>query len=601
MKYAKWLPEESRRESWQELVTRNKAMHLKKYPQMAEKIEEAYKYVYDKSVLPSMRSLQFGGKPIELSPARGYNCSYLPMSHVLAFSELMFLLLSGTGVGYSVQRHHVDSLPEVKLPTRTKRYLIGDSIEGWADAVKALIRSYLDGKAYPQFDFSDIRPKGARLKTSGGIAPGPEPLKECLFQIQKILDRKANGDKLSPLDVHDINCYIAEAVLSGGIRRSAMISLFSVTDDDMLSCKTGSWWEQNPQRAFANNSVVVVRHRITKPAFDHLWKRIRLGNTGEPGIYFTNDKDIGTNPCAEVSLKPYQFCNLTTINLSDVETQDELEDRAAAASFIGTLQAGYTHFHYLRDVWQTTTEEDALIGVSMTGLATHRLKDFDLTKAAAIVKRTNTTTAKAIGIKAAARCTVIKPEGTASLVVGASSGIHAWHSAYYIRRLRVSKNEPVYNYMYANFPDAVEDDYFKPHTQAVISFPIKAPEGAITREEPAIELLDRVAHVYQTWIRPGHRRGSNHNNVSTTVSIKPNEWDDVGKWMWAHRKEFTAIATLPHDVGEYIQAPFEEIDEKTYNNIQHLTKIDLSHIHESEDNTDLKGEAACAGGVCEIR
>ena len=279
MKYAKWLPEESRRESWQELVTRNKAMHLKKYPQMAEKIEEAYKYVYDKSVLPSMRSLQFGGKPIELSPARGYNCSYLPMSHVLAFSELMFLLLSGTGVGYSVQRHHVDSLPEVKLPTRTKRYLIGDSIEGWADAVKALIRSYLDGKAYPQFDFSDIRPKGARLKTSGGIAPGPEPLKECLFQIQKILDRKANGDKLSPLDVHDINCYIAEAVLSGGIRRSAMISLFSVTDDDMLSCKTGSWWEQNPQRAFANNSVVVVRHRITKPAFDHLWKRIRLGNT----------------------------------------------------------------------------------------------------------------------------------------------------------------------------------------------------------------------------------------------------------------------------------------------------------------------------------
>lgn len=601
MKYSKYIPDEHRRETWNELVTRNCTMHTKKFPSLTADIESAYQYVYRREVLPSMRSLQFGGKPIELSPARGYNCSYLPMSHVLAFSEVMFLLLSGTGVGYSVQRHHVEALPEVRKPTRTKRYLIGDSIEGWADAVKALMRSYLDGKHYPNFDFSDIRPKGARLKTSGGIAPGPEPLKDCLHNIQKVLDRHENGSKLSPLDVHDINCFIAEAVLSGGIRRSAMISLFSYTDEDMMACKTNGWWENNPQRAFANNSVVVVRHRIKKPDFDKLWKRIRLGHTGEPGVFFTNDKEIGTNPCAEVSLNAFQFCNLTTINLSDVADQKELEARAKAAAFIGTLQASYTDFHYLREIWRETTEEEALIGVSITGLATDRLKDFDLTKAAATVKRENKRVAKLLGINPAARTTVVKPEGTASLVVGASSGIHAWHSDYYLRRIRVMKNEPIYVYLQAVLPELVEDDFFKPSIQAVISIPVKAPEGAITRGEPAIALLDRVSHVYQTWIRPGHRSGVNHNNVSTTVSIKPDEWESIGKWMWEHRKEFTAISTLPYDGGDYVQAPFEEITEERFNElIQFVHDIDLSEVVELEDNTNLKDQAACAGNACEV-
>lgn len=601
-KYARYLPSEYRRETWTEIVDRNKEMHIRRYPQLADEIEKSYKYVYERKILPSMRSLQFGGKPIEISPARSYNCSYLPMDNVLAFSEMMFLLLSGCGVGYSVQKHHVEKLPEIRKPTRTKRYLIGDSIEGWADSVKALMRSYLDGKFYPIFDFSDIRPKGARLKTSGGIAPGPEPLKDCLHNIQKILDRKETGERLSPVDVHDINCFIAEAVLSGGIRRSAMISLFSFDDEDMMACKTGNWWEQNPQRAFANNSVVVVRHRITKPVFDNLWKRIRLAKTGEPGIFFTNDRDIGTNPCAEVSLKAFQFCNLTTINFTDVESQEDLNARAKAAAFIGTLQAGYTAFHYLREIWRETTQEEALIGVSITGLADSRLQDFDLTKAAAVVKRENGRVAKLIGINKAARTTVIKPEGTASLVVGSASGIHAWHSDYYIRRIRVLKNEPLYIYLNESLPDILEDDVFKPTTQAIISIPVKAPAGAITRKEPALSLLERVGSVYQTWIRPGHRSGSNYNNVSTTVSIQPNEWEDVGRWMWDNRKNFTAISTLPADGGTYVQAPFEDITAEQYEKMEsHLKAIDLEAVIEFEDNTALKDQAACSGGgSCEI-
>ncbi len=370
MKYAKYLPDLQRRETWTELVTRNKEMHLKKYPQLAEEIEEVYKMVYGKKILPSMRSMQFAGKPIEVSPNRIYNCAYMPIDDYRAFGEAMFLLLGGTGVGYSVQKHHVDQLPEIRKPSakRTKRFLIADSIEGWADAVKALIKSYFTGTSRIDFDFSDIRPKGARLVTSGGKAPGAQPLKECLIKVQGILDAKEDGDKLSPIEVHDMVCHIADAVLAGGIRRAALISLFSADDDEMISCKSGAWWENNPQRGRANNSAVLVRHKVTKEFFMDLWKRVELSGAGEPGIYLTNDKDWGTNPCCEIALRPFQFCNLCEVNVSDIESQDDLNARVKAAAFIGTLQAGYTNFHYLRDVWRRTTEKEALIGVSMTGI-----------------------------------------------------------------------------------------------------------------------------------------------------------------------------------------------------------------------------------------
>jgi len=311
MKYGKYLPEKNRRESWEELVTRNKEMHQKKYPHLHDEIEEAYKFVYNKKVLPSMRSLQFGGKPIEISPNRIYNCAYLPIDDWRSFGEVMFLLLGGTGVGYSVQQHHIDELPEIRRPDpkKNRRYLIADSIEGWADAVKMLMKSYFQGGATLNFDFSDIRAKGARLVTSGGKAPGPQPLKECLVKITGILDTKENGEKLSTIEVHDIVCHIADAVLAGGIRRAALIALFSADDDEMISCKSGAWWELNPQRGRANNSAVLLRNRVTKEFFMSLWDKIKNSGSGEPGIYLNNDKDWGTNPCCFIGETTIQTDN----------------------------------------------------------------------------------------------------------------------------------------------------------------------------------------------------------------------------------------------------------------------------------------------------
>ena len=604
MKYARYLPDKKRRETWEELVTRNKKMHLKKYPSLKEEIEEAYTYVYDKKVLPSMRSMQFGGKPIEVAPNRIYNCAYLPIDHVLAFSECMFLLLGGTGVGFSVQKHHVEKLPEIQRPSvkRTRRYLIADSIEGWADAVKVLLNSYFKGGSKIRFDFSDIRPKGARLLTSGGKAPGPQPLKECLLKISGVLDEKEPGDQLEPIEVHDIVCHIADAVLAGGIRRAALISLFSADDEEMLAAKTGNWWEANPQRGRANNSVVLMRHRITKEYFMNIWERVRASGSGEPGFYFSNDKDWGTNPCCEIGLRPYQFCNLVEINASDLSSQEEYESRAKAAAFIATLQAGYTDFHYLRDVWRRTTEKDALIGVSMTGIASGRVLNLDMNSAALAVKKENRRIASEIGIKPSARSTCVKPAGTTSLTLCTSSGIHAWHNKHYIRRIRVGKSEAVYIHLLIHHPELIEDEFFRPHDTAVISVPQKAPWGAITRNESALDLLERIHNVYKEWVKGGHQRGQNTHNVSATVSIKEKEWRDVAEWMWEHRDVYNGLSVLPHAEHTYKQAPFEDCNKEEYERLHKaLTQVDVTKIIEYEDETNLTGELACAGGACEIK
>ena len=604
MKYAKYLPEVQRRETWTELVDRNKAMHIKKYPSIVDEITKAYKFVYDKKVLPSMRSMQFGGKPIEISPNRVYNCAYLPIDNIHSFSETMFLLLGGTGVGYSVQQHHVNQLPPINKPydKRFKRYLIGDSIEGWADAIKVLIKSYLNGRSSKIiFDYSDIRAKGARLVTSGGKAPGPQPLKECLLKLEGILDSKDDGSQLSSLEVHDMVCHIADAVLAGGIRRAALISLFSAHDEEMISCKTGDWWEKNPQRGRSNNSAVLMRHKITKDFFMGLWKRVELSGAGEPGIYLNNDKDWGTNPCCEIALRPYQFCNLCEVNVSNIESQEDLNERVKMAAFIGTLQAGYTNFHYLREIWQRTTEKDALIGVSMTGIGSAAVLQLDMKEAASIVKRENSRVAKLIGINKAARTTCVKPAGTTSLTLGTSSGIHAWHNDFYIRRMRVGKNESIYNYLSINHPELLEDDYFRPHDTACISIPQSAPKGSILRTESPFQLLERVKKVATEWVNTGHRAGSNTHNVSATISLRDHEWDAAGKWMWDNREYYNGLAVLPYDGGTYIQAPFEDITEEKYNElIESLMDINLDNVVEIEDNTDLKGELACAGGACEI-
>lgn len=923
-KYSKYLESKNRRETWEELVNRNKNMHIKKYPKLKDKINMIYNnFVLTKKVLPSMRSMQFAGKPIEISPNRLYNCAFLPIDSIDAFSETMFLLLGGTGVGYSVQKHDIEKLPEIKHPNqnRTRRYLIADNIEGWADAVKVLFKSYT-GKISSNilFDYSDIRPKGAKLITSGGKAPGPQPLKECLIKIRGILDHKQENEKLTTLEAHDIMCFIADAVLAGGIRRAAMIALFSLDDEEMLSAKTGNWWELNPQRGRANNSAVVLRHKITKDIFYNLWERTQASKAGEPGIYLTNDKTWGANPCfsydtpiltpygykpigelegdetefinyrgetvqgtvfksgrksiykiklsnkveiktttnhkfmlndgsekeaqyitkedrlmpyysinkevnkftelgfiqgggstgrlksdshlgleiyigekdldiaelfniketgrhyirgynellkelgfssnalperglpsgiwnwdynnlrfflqglysangsiitnhriafkgtcytlienlqkilkekfdinsyitinkekeiefsngnyickesydlnisklssiirfaaeigfvqrykqeslknlilnkgpkvlsskicevedvfdftlydnthwgvingviahncVEIALRPYQFCNLTEINGLDIKTQEELNNRVQAASFIGTLQAGYTDFHYLREIWKKTTEKDALIGVSFTGLANEDLLNLDFKEAANLVIQKNKEVAKEIGINQAKRTTCVKPAGTTSLVLGTSSGIHAWHSPYYIRRIRLLKTEPLYKYLKNVLPELVEDEYFRPHDTAVLSIPQKSPDHAIYRDESALDLLSRVANTYKTWVKSGHIDGQNTHNISATISVKDDEWDSVKEWMWQNRDSYNGITVLPYDGGNYKQAPFETCSKEKYEELYKLlTNIDLSKVDETEDLTNHTENLACSGNNCEI-
>jgi len=478
------------------------------------------------------------------------------------------------------------------------------------------MKAYLGGSQYkPKFNYSDIRHKGARLVTAGGKAPGPRPLMECIGKIEALLENKDNGDKLKPIECHDIQCYIANAVLSGGIRRSAMISLFSFDDEEMLKCKYGSWWELNEQRGRSNNSAVIVRNRIKKEEFDSLWEKIELSNSGEPGMYFTNNADWGTNPCCEIALRPYQFCNLCELQVSDISSQEDLNTRASVGAFFGTLQAGFTDFHYLRPIWKKTTEKDALIGVGMTGIASGEILKYDLKEAAEIVKITNEKIASIININKAARTTTIKPSGTTSCVLGVSSGIHAWHDKYYIRRLRMMKDDPLYKYILNTIPELLEDDKLQYNT-AVLSLPQSANEGSIIRTESALELLERIKKFNLEWVKSGHRKGDNTNNVSATVSINKNtyytnestkwlkldEWQIVGKWMWDNKNTFNGLSVLPYDNGSYIQAPFESCTKEVYDKLYSLIKdIDLTQIIEEDDNTLHGQELACGPEGCEIK
>lgn len=926
-KYAKFLPSLNRRETWEEIIMRNCDMHIAKFPFLKDEIYKNYSFVLNKQTLPSMRSLQFAGPALDLNNVRMYNCSAMPISTVEAFSEMMFLLLSGSGVGYSVQKHHVAQLPPLIGPSnKHHKYLIGDSIIGWADAVKTLVKAYFFGKAMPIFDYRDIRSKGSLLVTSGGRAPGPEPLKDGLHNIQKILERALNdrgrGTQLKPIEAHDICCYIADCVLSGGIRRAACLALFSFDDIEMLECKFDNWWESNPQRARSNNSVALLRHKVKKKDYQFLWERIEASNSGEPGVYFTNDKEMLVNPCQpafakvmtmegirnfgdvnigdriwagdrwtviknkwstgikpvyeyvfsagtfigtenhrvcnhgekievdktdcidcwsgpnnwtpkeinpqdimdglvigdggihkasnnliglyigkkdqdyfdseiskliikyrpgitpyfyeinttisldelpktydrfvpdrfikgslekkcgflrglftangstlqggkrvslkqtsfrlikdvqlmlssigirsyitinkpktnkfingmyemkqsydlnissdcerfyevvgfiqkyksntkkfrrsksrytnstllkktyigdfevfditvsdqehvywtggclvsncnEAALEPYQFCNLTTVNVSDIKDQKDFNDRVMAAAFIGTIQAPYTDFHYLRPIWKETTEKDALLGVSLTGIASNRLGEMNIEEAANYAAEENKRVAKMIGINPARRVTLIKPEGTSSLVLGTSSGIHPWHSEYYIRRLRFNKNESIYKYLKSVIPDLIEDDFFKPNTDGVLSIPVKAPDGAITRSQiTPISLLETMKTLHEQWIQPCHFGGDNSHNVSITVNIRSYEWKEVGEWLWKNRDCYNGVAVLPYDTGTYKQPPFEEITKDEYEKLyKYLKHIDLTNVKEEENLTDFKQIASCAGGACEV-
>ena len=602
-KYAKYIPELKRRETWDEIVDRYENMMIKKYPNLETQIKDSATFIRKKKVLPSMRALQFAGPAAEVNNSRIYNCCFLPIDSVHSFSETMFLLLGGTGVGYSVQKHHVDQLPTIIKHERYKNrnWLIEDSIMGWADAVKVLMKFYFEGGLKPKFDFRAIRHKGARLVTAGGKAPGPEPLKICLAHIDAIMERKENGSKLTPLECHDILCHIANSVLAGGIRRSAMIALFSHDDEEMITCKYGNWWELNEQRGRANNSAVLERGTVGEEEFQALWKRIEASGSGEPGIYWTNNKDWGTNPCCEIALRPYQFCNLCEVNVSDVTCQEDLNDRVTAAAFFGTLQAGFTDFHYLRDVWKMTTFRDALLGIGMTGIASGEVLQYNLEVAAKIAVKTNQLISEAIGTNEAARVTCIKPSGTTSLVLGTASGIHAWHAPHYLRTMRFNKTEDLALYLEINHPELCEDDVLRPKDTVCVRIPVKAPEGSILRTETAIDTLERVKKFSTDWIKPGHVEGDNTHNVSATISVREGEWETVGAWMWENRETYNGLSVLPAFDHTYKQAPFEDITEEEYNTrINTLKAIDLTKVMEMDDTVDFGQVAACAGGACEI-
>jgi len=600
-KYAKFIPELNRRETWDEIISRYEAMMIKKYPYLEESIKESIPMIRDKKILPSMRALQFAGAAAEVNNARIYNCCYLPIDSIHSFSETMFLLLGGTGVGYSVQTHHVFELPDITKPGKPRTYLIEDSIMGWADAVKVLMKAYLEGGFMPKFDFRAIREKGARLVTAGGKAPGPEPLKICLTHIQAILDRKGPGEGLSTLECHDILCHIANSVLAGGIRRSAMICLFDYTDEEMITCKYGNWWELNEQRGRSNNSAVLPRGEVSKEQFMDLWKRVEASGSGEPGLYWSNELDWGTNPCCEIALRPYQFCNLCEVNVSDIEDQYDLNNRVAAAAFFGTLQAGFTDFHYLRPVWSKTTQHDALLGIGMTGIGSGEIMKYDLKMAATVAKKVNQMISEKTGINEAARISCVKPSGTTSLVLGTASGIHAWHNDYYLRTMRFNKNEDIAQYLMANHPELCEDDVLRPTDTVCVRIPVKAPEGSILRTETALDTLERVKHFSTNWIGSGHIDGENTHNVSATISVKEDEWKIVGDWMWDNREFYNGLSVLPYWGGSYQQAPFEDITEEKYNSlISELKEIDITKIKELHDAVNFNESVACGGGACEL-
>lgn len=600
-KYAKYIDKEKRRETWDEICDRYEDMMVGKYPQLTDSIIDNVVAIRKKEVLPSMRALQFSGQAAEVNNSRVYNCCFLHIDSVHSFSETMFLLLGGTGVGYSVQKHHVAKLPAITKPTKTRRFLIQDDIMGWADAVKVLLKAYLNGKPLPIFDGRAIRKKGSRLITAGGKAPGYEPLKECLFQIQKILDRKENGEFLSPLECHDILCHIANAVLAGGIRRAAMISLFSMDDDEMLTCKFGNWSELNEQRGRSNNSAMLLRGAVTQEQFQALWMKIRASGSGEPGIYWTNNIEWGTNPCCEIALRVFQFCNLCELNVNNVKNQADLNNKSKLAAFFGTLQAGFTDFHYLRPQWKKTTEKEALLGIGMTGIASKAVLALNLTEAAEVAIMENRRVARLIGINPAARVTCVKPSGTTSCVLGTSSGIHPWYDEHFLRTIRFNKSEDIASYMIVNHPELVEEDILRPHDTICVRIPIKAPKGAITTKETALDMLGRIEKFSKEWIKPGHLSGDNTHNVSATVYVKPTEWDVVGEWMWDNQDTYNGLSILPLGEHSYIQAPLEAITEEEYmSRVLNLKPIDLTQVLEEDDAVDFGAAAACAGGACEI-
>ncbi len=622
-KYARYSETAGRRETYEETVSRVKRMHGLKFPDLQKSINESFNLVREKKVLPSMRSMQFAGPAIEQHHARLYNCSFTLIDRPKAFSEAFYLLLCGCGVGYSVQWDHIRDLPALgRINARKVTHCrVNDSIEGWADAIEVLIKSFMnDGfsliyEDFIEFDYSQIRPEGKPLDTSGGLAPGHLPLKRCIERVRALLSR-AQGRKLRPIEVHDILCYIAEAVLAGGIRRSSLMCLFSEGDTEMMYAKTGNWFSENPQRAMANNSAVLLRSDNDEEKFKHIMELSQ--QFGEPGFFFSNSTHHGTNPCGEIGLEPtdyktmntgFAFCNLCEINVPACKTKDEFIAACRAAAFIGTLQASYTDFKYLSEASKEVAERDALLGVSLTGIQDAPDFIFDaelLAMGIDHIRKVNKDTAKIIGINPAARLTTIKPSGTASLELGGvGSGIHPHHARRYFRRVTANPLEPVAQFFIKHNPHMVEK---KPNGDLALVFPTEAPEGArLVKEYPAIAFLEDINFMYINWVHSGTNSGDLTHNVSCTVTMKEEERENIEYLVWLSRKRIAAMSFVPPTIDKlYAHAPREavetEADEQRWNYlISNYKPVPWTELKEDARTVPARSlEAACVGGVCEI-
>jgi ribonucleoside-triphosphate reductase len=595
-KYARWDANKKRRETWSESVDRVKQMMVDKYvgtdqahnTEVAEAINKAYEAMRKKKILGSQRALQFGGSPIFKHNARIYNCIASYTDRIRFFQECMYLLLCGCGTGFSVQKHHIDKLPNLlKDKEGQKKFIIEDSIEGWSDAVGVLVSSYFKGcKLFPEyngknvvFDYTQIRPAGSYLKSSGGKAPGPEPLKKALGHIKKVLDNamKSGNKKLKPIEAYDIVMYGADAVISGGVRRSATICLFSADDEEMAKAKTGSWFIDNPQRGRSNNSALLLRNETTKEQFTELMQSVK--EFGEPGFVWSDSTELIVNPCVEIGMWPvdettgesgWQACNLSTINCAKVKTEEDFYEACESASIIGTLQAGFSKFPYLGKASENIISREALLGVSMTGIMEQHeicLNPKIQKKGAEIVKKTNERIAKLIGINKAARTTCVKPEGTSSCILGTSSGIHPHHAKRYIRRVQANKMEPIYQYFKAINPRACAESVWSNNdSDDVVAFCVEVPDGSKTKNQvDAIGLLEYVKSTQQSWVMNGTnperctQKWLTHN-VSNTINVKPEEWDAVTDFIYKNRQYFCGVSLLPiAGDKDYAQAPFTTV------------------------------------------
>jgi ribonucleoside-diphosphate reductase alpha chain len=590
-KYARWIPEKKRRETWKESVDRVKEMMHHQYPEINGDVDWAYDMMHKKRVLGSQRALQFGGLPILKHNARIYNCIASYIDRPRFFQECMYLLLCGCGTGFSVQRHHVGKLPRlIQQKEGTKKFTIPDTIEGWSDAVGVLVTSYFeDCDLFPKyegknvtFDYSEIRPAGSYLSSSSGKAPGPEPLKKALGNIKKVLDKALKSAefserKLRPIDVYDIVMHAADSVISGGVRRSATICLFSPEDEEMELAKTGNWFHDNPQRGRSNNSALLLRDKTSPEQFASLMQSVK--EFGEPGFVWSDSTELIVNPCVEIGLYPvdevtgktgWQACNLSTINCAKVKTKEEFLESCKAAAIIGTLQAGFTEMTYLGEVTERILKKEALLGVSMTGIMENHEICLDPTiqkEGARVVKKTNRELASKIGISPAARTTCVKPEGTSSCILGTSSGIHPHHAKRYIRRVQANKMENIYQHFEKTNPRACQESVWSANdSDDVISFCIEVPDGSKLKNKiGAISLLEYVKSTQQNWVMTGRNeslcvKDFLQHNVSNTINVKPEEWDEVTKFIYKNRRYFCGVSLLPVSGDkDYPQAPFTTV------------------------------------------